>query len=61
MKSKNVECPKCFGAGEEFIKETKIQECSLCKGKGDVHSDLSEDYIASINVIHTHDDDFFDN
>ena len=46
-----VECPNCLGEGVEILKWSKgPQNCSLCKGKQIVSSELSSDYITSINV-----------
>lgn len=49
-----VECPKCLGIniimeGEENKKGFKYRTCSLCKGKGVVPEQLSDDYIFSLN------------
>jgi hypothetical protein len=57
--SNNIECPKCFNTSEVFDTKNKFKKCSLCKGKGEVHPHLSEDYISSINVINIYDDEFY--
>ena len=46
------DCPKCLGAKEIMeAKETKgfeYKTCNLCKGEGQVQSEIAEDFIFSI-------------
>lgn len=47
-------CPKCFGSkenmeGKKNKKGFEYKKCNLCKGKGEVHPEIAEDYIFSLN------------
>lgn len=51
--AKDELCPKCFGSKQVMEpKESKgfeYKDCTLCNGEGTVSSDVSEDFIFSIN------------
>jgi len=53
MNSNLTECPQCLGAKEIMTpKQTKgfeYKQCSLCEGKGEVDSQIADDYIFAMN------------
>lgn len=53
-------CPQCLGAVTYMEgKETKgfeYKNCTLCKGKGEVHPQLASDFLFSMNENNFDDD-----
>lgn len=59
---KTKQCPQCLGAVEIMTpKETRgfeYKECSLCNGTGEVHPQIYDDYLFSLDEDNFEDDDF---
>lgn len=57
-------CPKCLAVGTVMIPKLNGQkgfeyvECNLCEGKGEVTSELNDDFLLSLNedLLETNDD-----
>ena len=53
MNKNKTDCPKCLGAKElmEAKKTTgfEYKTCSLCKGEGEVLTQIADDFIFAIN------------
>lgn len=54
MKNNKTECPACIGQGEvmEGKKTTKgfeYKTCDLCKGTGQVDSQIADDFVFAMN------------
>ncbi|HEX8586110.1 MAG TPA: hypothetical protein VF680_17090 [Allosphingosinicella sp.] len=47
------ECPQCLGVKEIMVPNEKrgfhYETCSLCKGEGEVHSEIHDDFIFAMN------------
>lgn len=64
MSKNKTTCVKCIGAKKIMTpRETKgfnYEECTLCKGSGEVSIELADDYIFSLNE-ENYDDDYESN